>query len=99
MNINIIFARHTNYRLFSEHCQYNFVIFSEFRNKLPNNGGVRVYQKIKEFCKQSKVSVNKLEKDLGFAKGYVCKLDVSSPSVENAKKIADYLNIDINALL
>lgn len=58
-----------------------------------------MYQRIKELCKQNKISVNKLEQDLGFSKGYVCKLNVSSPSVENAKKIADYLKVDINALL
>ena len=58
-----------------------------------------MYQKIKELCKEKKVSINKLEQDLGFARGYVSKLNTSSPSIENAKKIADYLDVDILSLL
>lgn len=58
-----------------------------------------MYQKIKDLCKEKKVSINKLEQDLGFARGYVCKLNSSSPSIGNAKKIADYLQVDINVLL
>ena len=58
-----------------------------------------MYQKIKELCKEKKISINKLEQDLEFSRGYVCKLNTSSPSIENAKKIADYLDVDIRILL
>lgn len=58
-----------------------------------------MYQKIKELCKERKISINKLEQDLGFSKGYVCKLNNSSPSVENVKKIANYLKVDIGKLI
>ncbi len=58
-----------------------------------------MHQIIKELCKRKGVSINKLEYDLGFAKGYVCKLNASSPSIENAKKIADYFGISIDDLI
>lgn len=58
-----------------------------------------MYEKIKEICKQKNISINKLEQDLGFAKGYMSKLNVSSPSLNNAKKIADYLEIGIDELI
>lgn len=58
-----------------------------------------MYNKIKEFCKSKKISINKMEQDLGFAKGYISKLNNSSPSVANAKKIADYLHVNINKLI
>ncbi|MFV0343411.1 MAG: helix-turn-helix domain-containing protein [Anaerocolumna sp.] len=58
-----------------------------------------LHQKIKELCKQKQISINRLEQDLGLSKGYVCKLNNSSPSVENAKKIADYLGVPIEELI
>lgn len=56
-------------------------------------------EKIKKICKERKVPISRLEEDLGFTKGYIYKLEKSSPSVDNAKKIADYLKIPINKLV
>lgn len=58
-----------------------------------------MHKKIKELCKEKKISINQMEQDLGFSKGYISKLDNSIPSVTNAKKIADYLNVSINDLM
>lgn len=58
-----------------------------------------MYQRIKELCKSNKISVTKLEHELGFAKGYLYKLNTTSPSVDKVKKIADFFNVDINVLL
>lgn len=57
-----------------------------------------MHKKIKEICRTKNITINKLEKDLGFAKGYISKLDKSSPSFDNALKIAKYLNVDVNEL-
>lgn len=38
-------------------------------------------ERIKELCKEKGISLNKLESDCGVAKGYISKLDKSSPSV------------------
>lgn len=56
-------------------------------------------EKIKGICKKRKIAISKLEEDLGFTKGYIYKLEKSSPSVDNAKKIADYLNVPIDKLV
>lgn len=56
-------------------------------------------EKIKELCKSKGIPICKMEEDLGLAQGYVYKLDKSSPSVDNAKKIADYLKITVDELI
>lgn len=44
--------------------------------------------KIKMLCNINNISVNKLETECGFAKGYISKIDKSSPSSENLQKLA-----------
>lgn len=56
-------------------------------------------QRIKELCKEKKISVNKLEKDLGFGTGYVSKLDKSTPNTSKVKKISDYFNVSVDYLM
>lgn len=54
---------------------------------------------IKELCKIRKISVNKLEMDLGFAKGYVSKLDKSTPNSAKLQSIAEYFNVSLDFLM
>lgn len=56
-------------------------------------------ERIKTLCKEKKISVNKLEIDCGFAKGYISKLDKSVPGSEKLQKIADYLNVSLDYLM
>lgn len=56
-------------------------------------------ERIKELCKQNKISVNKLETDLGFGTGYVSKLDKSTPNSKKIKMIADYFNVSVDYLI
>jgi transcriptional regulator with XRE-family HTH domain len=58
-----------------------------------------LYNDIKEMCKQKGVTINKLEKDLGFARSSIIKFDTNSPSIEKISKIADYLKVSIDSLL
>lgn len=58
-----------------------------------------MHSKIKSLCKEKGISINKLEKDLGFSKGYVSKLNASSPSVDKVRKIAEYLKVEIKDLI
>ena len=55
-----------------------------------------MYAKIKELCKKQGVSVRKLEKDLGFSTGSVCKWDNNSPSFERIAKVSSYLKVPID---
>lgn len=55
--------------------------------------------RIKELCKNNGISANKLEKNLGFAAGYISKLDKSTPNAKNIKMIADYFNVSVDYLM
>lgn len=56
-------------------------------------------ERIKLLYKERKIPLYKLEDDLGFAKGYIGKIDKSSPSAKNAKKIAKYLGVAVSELI
>lgn len=56
-------------------------------------------ERIKNLCQQEGISANQLEKDCGFAKGYVSKLDKSTPNSEKLQKIADYLGVSLDYLM
>ena len=56
-------------------------------------------ERIKELCKSNKISMNKLENDLGFGTGYISKLDKSTPNMAKLKQIADYFSVSTDMLL
>ena len=56
-------------------------------------------ERIKELCVKKRISVNKLETDLGFGTGYVSKLDKSTPNTKKIKSIADYFNVSVDYLM
>ena len=55
--------------------------------------------RIKDLCKKNKISLNQLEINLDFGKGYLSKLDKNKPNVSNLEKIADYFNITLDYLM
>lgn len=56
-------------------------------------------ERIQLLCKQNKVSMNKLETDLEFGKGYISKLGKSTPNVTKLKKIANYFGVTMDYLI
>ncbi len=56
-------------------------------------------ERIQELCKKKKVSMNKVETDLGFGKGYISKLGKSTPNIAKIRKIADYFQVSVNDLI
>lgn len=58
-----------------------------------------VYDNIKKLCLERGVSVSQLERELGFTKGKLGKMNDSSPSVDTAKKIADRLGVTVDSLV
>lgn len=54
---------------------------------------------IKGLCKERNISLNKLETELGFAKGYVSKLDKSTPNSAKIQQIADYFGVTVDYLI
>ena len=56
-------------------------------------------ERIKQLCKQKHISMNMLEQELGFGKGYLSKLGQSTPNAANIKKIADYFGVTVDFLM
>jgi len=49
-----------------------------------------IYDKIKMLCKERGVSVSGVERELGFARGSLCKIDKNKPSGDRIRKLANY---------
>lgn len=56
-------------------------------------------ERIKTLCKQNGISLNQLEMECGFAKGYLSKLDKSMPNMAYLQKVADRLSVTTDYLL
>lgn len=56
-------------------------------------------ERIKDLCKKKGVSMNALESELGFAKGYISKLGKTKPSSEYLQRIATYFNVSTDYIL
>lgn len=56
-------------------------------------------ERIQELCKKKKVSMNKVETDLGFGKGYISKLGKSTPNIAKIRQIAEYFQVSVNDLI
>ena len=55
--------------------------------------------RVKQLCKAKGVSMRKVETDLGFAIGYLSKLDTSTPNGRKIKQIADYFGVTVEYLM
>ncbi len=56
-------------------------------------------ERIKTLCKENGISVNKLEKSLGFGTGYIAKLENSVPNTAKIQLIADFFNVSLDFLM
>lgn len=55
-------------------------------------------ERIKKLCKDNKIAISKLEKDLGFGNGYIGQLRKGVVPNDRLKMIADYFNVSMNFL-
>ena len=56
-------------------------------------------ERIQELCKQKNVSMNKVETDLGFGKGYISKLGKSTPNAAKLHQLSDYFGVSVDYLI
>ena len=56
-------------------------------------------ERIKTLCKENGITVNKLEKTLGFGTGYIAKLDNSVPNTAKIQLIADFFHVSLDFLM
>ena len=52
-----------------------------------------------KLCRNHNISVNDLEKKLGFGQGSIGKMRTSIPKADRLQKIADYFNVSIEYLM
>lgn len=57
------------------------------------------YETIKQLCKARGVTVTGVEKELGFARGSLCKVNTNKPSMEKVQRLADYFGISVDYLM
>ncbi len=55
-------------------------------------------ERVKAICKERKIAISKLEKDLGFSNGYIGQLKKGVFPEDRLRKIADYLNLSAEFL-
>lgn len=93
-----------NMNIFSYHYAY---IIDYFHGKSQQNyeknhakGGAEViYENIKELCKKKKISIYRIEKDLGFSASSIVKWKKAVPAADKLKAVADYLGVTMEYLL
>lgn len=56
-------------------------------------------ERIKELCRKNGISMNQLEQELGFGKGYISKLGKSTPNILKIQQIANRLDVSIESLM
>lgn len=58
-----------------------------------------IYNRIKELANAQKISINRLEENLGFARGYLYSWKKKTPGVDKLRKVADYFQVSTDYLL
>ena len=58
-----------------------------------------LYENVKEVAKSKGYSINRLEKELGFARSYISKFKTITPSMGKIQKIADFLGVSSDYIM
>lgn len=56
-------------------------------------------ERVKAICKERKIAISRLEKDLGFSNGYIGQLKKGVFPDDRLKMIADYFGVSVNYLM
>ena len=62
-------------------------------------GFLLIFTNILELCKESGISVAKLERETGLGNATIWGWSTSSPTVEKLKAVADYFGVTVDSLL
>ena len=66
---------------------------------LKQGGENLLYNNVKKLCDEKNVAISQMERDLSFPRSSICKWNDNTPSVTKVKKVADYLEVQIERLL
>ena len=56
-------------------------------------------ERVKKLCKEQRLPISKLEKDLGYSNGYIGQLRKGTFPADRLKEIAEYLSVSIEYLM
>lgn len=56
-------------------------------------------ERIQKLCKLNETSLNQVETELGFGKGYLSKLDNSTPNTKKMEQVANHFDVSIDFLM
>ena len=56
-------------------------------------------ERVKQICKERKIPISKLEKDLGFANGYIAQLRKGTFPADRLAKISEYFDVSVDYLM
>lgn len=54
---------------------------------------------ITRLCKEKGIAISRLERECGISNGTIGRWGTSSPTVENVRKVAEYLGTTVDALI
>lgn len=58
-----------------------------------------IYKNVVRLCKENGISIARLERETGIGNGTIGRWEKSSPSVDNAKKVADFFGVTVDSLM
>lgn len=58
-----------------------------------------LYEKIKTLCNGKGVTITQAEKEMGFARGSLSKIDAHKPSAKRIETLAEYFDVSVNYFL
>lgn len=58
-----------------------------------------LYEQIRDIAKNKGISVNKLEKELGFPRSSISKYNRNKPSSDKIQKISEFLGVSVDYLI
>lgn len=76
-------------------CQYKSEVF--FAN-FTLRGDNMIYETIKELCYKKGITVAQAEKEMGYARSTLCKIDKNKPTLNKLQTIADYFGVSVEYL-
>ena len=56
-------------------------------------------ERVKAICKEKRIPIYKLERDLGYANGYISQLKKGTFPADRLHEIADYIGVSVDYLL
>lgn len=72
---------------------------TEPETAIPENVFTDSVEKVKQICKERKIPISKIERDLGFSNGYIARLKKGTFPANRLIKIADYLGVSVGFLV